>query len=267
MNPSENLQEKLREKFKDYLISLGDFSIFNWIAIRKVKTLWKRRGLFVKHCESIGVSSLGIIVLSGAFMGGVLGYQLYESFAMFGAQALVGGSVGVALFREMAPVFAAVMVIGRSGAAMAAEIATMRVSEQVDALEVMAVDPMEYLVTPRIMAGFLMVPLLAMVFACVGSVASAGVACGVMGLDGSIYWQQFARWVDAEEMVHILLKSSVFGLCLSSIACFFGFYAQGGAGAVGRATRVTVVVSLLVVLMFDYILTSLLPYRTTMLKI
>ncbi len=255
------------DKVKDSLLLLGDFSIFNWIAIQKVQTLWKRRGLFVKHCESIGVTSLGIIVLSGAFMGGVLGYQLYESFSMFGAEALVGGSVGVSLFREMAPVFAAVMVIGRSGAAMAAEIATMRISEQIDALEVMAVDPMEYLVTPRIMAGFLMLPLLAMVFACVGSLASAGVACGVMGLDGSVYWQQFARWVDAEEMIHITLKSGVFGLALSSIACFCGYFAQGGAGAVGRATRVTVVASLLVVLMCDYILTSLLPYRTTMLQI
>ena len=144
------------------------------------------------------MSSLGVNVVAAIFMGGVLGYQLYISLHLFGAEALLGGSVGVALFRELAPVMAAIMVTGRAGAAMAAEIASMRISEQIDALEVMAVDPIEYLVAPRVLAGVIMMPLLSVFFAVVGSIAAAVVACGMMGLDPSVYYAQFTKVVDLD---------------------------------------------------------------------
>src|SRR5207249_3717529 len=156
----------------------GDFALFVVDTVRSSRRLWKRRGLFLRHCEFIGVNSAGIITVAAIFMGGVLGYQLYVSLHFFGAQALVGGSVGVSLFRELAPVMGAIMVTGRAGAAMAAEIATMRITEQIDALEVMAVDPLEYLVAPRVLAGVLMMPLIACFFAAVATIASAGIACG-----------------------------------------------------------------------------------------
>lgn len=227
---------------------------------------WKRRGLFLRQCEFIGVTSIGVVVFAGIFMGGVLGYQLYVSFHYFGADALLGGSVGVALFRELGPVLTAVMVTGRAGAAMAAELSSMRISEQIDALEVMAVDPIEYLVVPRVVAGFLMLPLLSVFFCIVGSWASSAVACSVLGLDYQIFWTQYAWVVDKTELVHCIVKSAVFGTILTWIGCFFGFRAQGGASAVGLATRSTVVVAILTILLSDYILTSFLPFGFSKLR-
>jgi phospholipid/cholesterol/gamma-HCH transport system permease protein len=228
--------------------------------------MWKRRGLFLQQCEFIGVSSLGGVMVAAAFMGAVLGYQLYVSFHMFGAEALLGGSVGVSLFRELGPVMTAIMVTGRAGAAMAAEIASMRVSEQIDALEVMAIDPVEYLVTPRVIAGTLMVPLLSVFFCVVGTIAAALVACGVMGLDSPIFWNQFSKVVDPIELVHCLVKGAVFGLVLTWIGCFCGFRVTGGARAVGFAARTTVVASCLTILLSDYGLTSLLPFGFSKLR-
>ncbi|MFN7684642.1 MAG: MlaE family ABC transporter permease [Oligoflexia bacterium] len=247
--------------------SVGDFAMFFWETVRSASSLRKRWGLFIKQCEFIGVSSLGVVTVAGTFMGGVLGYQLYVSFHMFGAEALLGGTVGVALFRELAPVMAAIMVTGRAGAAMAAELASMRVSEQIDALEVMAVDPIEFLVLPRVFAGVLMVPLLSVLFGAVGSVAAAAVACGIMGLDSSIYLEQFKRFVDPIELVHCVVKGATFGLILTWVGCYFGFHTRGGARSVGLSTRSTVVVSFLLILLFDYILTSILPFGFTHLKI
>jgi phospholipid/cholesterol/gamma-HCH transport system permease protein len=249
------------------VITLGDFSLFMADTLRACRGLWRRRGLFMKQCEFIGVSSTGIITVAAMFMGGVLGYQLYVSFHFFGAEALLGGSVGVSLFRELAPVMASIMVTGRAGAAMAAEIASMRITEQIDALEVMAVDPVEYLVSPRIIAGFLMMPLLSVFFAAVATLAAALVACSVMGLDYAIFWSQYAKVVDQMEVTHCLVKGCVFGIVLTWVACFCGFRAQGGARAVGAATRNTVVASCLTILFTDYILTSLLPFGFAQLQI
>jgi phospholipid/cholesterol/gamma-HCH transport system permease protein len=250
-----------------FIIVLGDFSIFVLETLRALPRLFRRRGIFLQQCEFIGVNSLGVNAVAGVFMGAVMGYQLYVSFHLFGAEALLGGSVGVSLFRELAPVMAAVMVTGRAGAAIAAEIASMRVSEQIDALEVMAVDPIEYLVIPRVVAGLFMMPLLAIFFTAVASLAAAGVACGVMGLGTSIYWSQYAKVVDAIDVVHCVTKGATFGLILASVACFCGFRASGGARAVGLATRSTVVASFLTILLSDYILTSLLPFGFAKLKV
>ncbi|OFZ85275.1 MAG: hypothetical protein A3K03_09990 [Bdellovibrionales bacterium RIFOXYD1_FULL_44_7] len=246
---------------------LGDFSLFTFETLRVAKRFWVRRGLFLRQCEFIGVTSAGITFVAAIFMGGVLGYQLYVSFHYFGAEALLGGSVGVALFRELAPVMAAIMVTGRAGAAMAAEIASMRITEQVDALEVMAVSPFEYLVAPRVYAGFFMMPLLSVFFGSVASVTAAGVACGIMGLDPSVFWDQYSRVVDAIEIVHCLTKGAVFGIVLTVIGCFCGYRARGGARAVGFATRTTVVASCLTILLSDFILTSFLPFGFAKLKV
>ncbi|MBC7692669.1 MAG: ABC transporter permease [Methylotenera sp.] len=251
---------KLIEVFQSAVLTLGDFGLFCFRSFETLPKMWRRRGLFLKQCEAIGVSSSGVITIAAMFMGAVLGYQLYISFKIFGAEALLGGSIGVSLFRELGPVMTAIMVTGRAGASMAAEIATMRVTEQVDALEVMAVDPIEFLVTPRILAGLFMVPLLAIFFSAVASLAGAGIACGIMGLDSAIYWMQFAKVVDAIDMTHCVVKGAVFGTVLTSIGCFCGYQAQGGARAVGLATRNTVVATFLTVLCSDYILTSFLPF-------
>jgi len=252
---------------RSFITILGEFSLFVGETLRAVPSLWKRRALFLEQCEFIGVSSLGITSVAALFMGAVLGYQLFMSLHKFGAEALLGGTVGVALFREMGPVMSAIMVTGRAGAAMAAEISSMRITEQIDALEVMAVDPFEYLVVPRVAAGVLMMPLLAIFFSLVGSVAAAGVACGVMDLQYTIYWHQFWRIVDPVDIGHCLVKSAAFGLVLTWVGCFFGFRAHGGALAVGQATRSTVVMSCLSILLCDYLITSILPFGLKKLEV
>ncbi len=229
--------------------------------------MWRRRGLVLRQCESIGVSSSGIIAIAAAFMGAVLGYQFYLSFRIFNAEAFTGGSVGVSLFRELAPVMTGIMVTGRAGAAMAAEIASMRISEQVDALDVMAVDPIEFLVTPRVIAGTIMLPILSVFFAGLATLSAAGIACGVMGLDSAIYWGQFAKVVDSVDMVHCLTKGTAFGMVLTWVGCFNGYRAHGGASAVGMATRNTVVATCLAILLIDYILTSFLPFGYLILEV
>lgn len=227
----------------------------------------RRRNLFFFQCEAIGVSSLVVITIAALFMGSVLGYQLYASFHLFNAEALLGGTVGVGLFRELGPAMAAIMVTGRAGAAMAAEIASMRISEQIDALEVMGVDPIEYLVLPRVAGGLVMMPFLGVIFSVVGTFAAALIACGVMDLDWTIFWKQFTWVVDPNDIIHCLVKSAVFGLILSCVGCFCGYRAYGGARAVGFATRTMVVATFLSILLADYILTSFLPYGFSNLSI
>lgn len=252
---------------KHFITLLGDFTLFVGATLRSLKFFWRRRGLFLRQCEFIGVGSLGINLAAGLFMGAVLGYQLYTSLHRFGAEALIGGTVGISLLRELAPVMAGVMVTGRAGAAMAAEISSMRISEQIDALEVMAVDPIEYLVFPRVLAGFLMMPFLAIFFTIVASLSASLVSCGVMGLQYTVYWSQFWQRTDPIDIVHCLVKSAAFGLVLTWIGCFCGFQAYGGARAVGQATRTTVVASCLAILVCDYLLTSLLPLGFKTLKV
>jgi len=242
------------------IAALGDYSIFVWRSIKSLRRLWARRGLFLSQCEFIGVTSSGIILVSAIFLGAVLGYQLYITLHAFGTEALLGGAVGVSLFRDLAPVMTAIMVTGRAGAAIAAEIATMRVSEQIDAMEIMAVDPLEYLVAPKIIAGIIMVPLLSVFFAAIGSLAAKFVACDIMDLSVATYWTQFTIMVDVNELYHCTLKGAFFGGILTSVGCYCGFTAKGGAGGVGLATRRTVVLSCLSILLVDYILTSFLPF-------
>ena len=247
--------------FSKSIIWLGELTIFTQRTIQSFPKIWKRRGILINQCEFIGVSSLGILSIAAVFMGAVLGYQLYTSFALFGAQALVGGTVGVSIFREMGPVIGAIMVTGRAGAAIGAEIASMRVSEQIDALEVMGVNPYEYLVLPRVLAGAIMMPLLAFVFGGIATLAASGIACGVLDLSFPVFWKEFRLWVDAVDMIHCFMKGTSFGIALTLLGSFYGFRAKGGAMAVGLSTRSTVVATCLTILLLDYLWTMVLPVR------
>lgn len=250
----------LRDFVHQQISVLGEFMIFVGQTFRSFFGLWTRRDHFFHQCEFIGVSSMGIITLAALFFGAVMGYQFYVAFHWFGMEQMLGGSVGVSLFRDLAPVMSAIMVTGRAGAAIAAELASMRISEQIDALEVMGVDPLEYLVAPRVAAGISMMPILSVYFAVIASASAALISCGVMDLSFATYWHEYARFTDRIDLIHCLTKSLCFGLVLVSVGCFYGFYAQGGARAVGWATRTTVVMSCVGILLSDYIVTSLLPF-------
>jgi phospholipid/cholesterol/gamma-HCH transport system permease protein len=246
---------------------VGAMSRFAWANVLATRYLWKRRRLFLEQLDHFGFASIPIVAGSGVCLGAALGYQLYFAFSRFGAEGFMGATVGRALFRELAPVMGAIMVTGRGGSAMAAELGSMRVSQQLDALKVMSVDPIELLVMPRVWAGFISMPILAMVFAVMGSFSAAGVSCYVMGIQWPVFWQSYTRLLDAAELIQCGAKAAFFGIILTLTSCFMGVRVQGGSKGVGRATRDSVVYSCLLILFWDFVLTSVLPIGSRALKV
>ncbi len=213
--------------------------------------------LWIDAMDFIGVGSIFIVGLTGLFIGMVFGIQLVDGFRQFGAENQVGAVVGLALTRELAPVFSALMVSSRAGSAMTTEIGSMRVTSQIDALTTMAVNPVQYLVVPRIIAGTLMVPLLTMLFNLIGIFGAWIICVKVLALDSGVFIDKVRWYVDLEDLNQGLIKAVVFGFTIALIACRQGFYASGGAAGVGRATNRSVVHSAVAILILDYIVTSL----------
>lgn len=242
------------------LLGLGEFGLFTLRVLATLRKFFRRFPLILDQIAQVGAGSLFIVIVAAVFLGAVMGYQLYEGFHRFGAESMLGGTIGVSFFRELGPVFTSIMVVGRACASMAAEIGSMKISEQLDALEVMAVDPHEFLVMPRVIAGVVAMPVLAIVFCIVGTVSAVGIVCGVLGLSYATFMEQYLKYVDAIDIIHCVVKASSFGFFVTLVACFYGMRAAGSAKAVGRATQSTVVVGCLTILFVDYILTSLLPF-------
>lgn len=210
-----------------------------------------------KQMEFIGVNSAVVVIITGTFTGMVLALQSYYGFRKFGAEGLVGATVALSMTRELGPVLTCLMVTGRAGSAMAAQLGTMRVTEQIDALTVMALNPIKYLVTPRIVASVLMLPVLTIISDFVGVVGGYLVGVKLLGINEGAFVNKMVKYVELGDIYNGLVKSAVFGIILSLVACYKGFYARGGAEGVGRATTEAVVVSSVTILISDYILTSL----------
>lgn len=239
---------------------LGKLANFIWSALKGTKYFHRRLDIFLQQFDFIGVQSLTVVTFSAMFIGSVLAFQTYIALHYFGMDGFLGSSVGIALMRELAPVFCGIMVAGRAGAAIAAEIATMRVTEQIDAMEALGTDPHDYLVMPRIMAGTLSMPLLCIYFTLIGCTAGYFIATVVLDSDGAVYWQQLSWAVDFNDVWQGLAKATIFGFFLSTLGCFYGFYAENNSEGVGVATNKAVVTSALWILFSDYILTAYLPY-------
>jgi phospholipid/cholesterol/gamma-HCH transport system permease protein len=206
--------------------------------------------------EFIGVNSVFVIILTGAFTGMVLALQSYYGFRKFSSEGLVGATVALSMTRELGPVLTSLMVTGRAGSAMAAELGTMRVTEQIDALTVMALNPIKYLVTPRIIAAFLMLPLLTVIADFVGIIGGYLVGVKLLGINEGAYLEKMIKFVELNDIYNGLVKAAVFGIILSVVSCYKGFYTKGGAEGVGKSTTEAVVVSSVTILVTDYILTS-----------
>lgn len=205
----------------------------------------------------LGVESLLIVLLIAFFVGAVFSLQLINALRTFQAEAFVGATVGLALTRELAPVFASIVIAARAGAGMATELGSMRITEQIDALATMAVNPVQYLIVPRLLAGVVMVPLLVMLFNCVGMVGAYLVAVGIQNVDRGVFIEN-TRWLlDANDIIQGLVKGVIFGATLTLISCFQGYNASGGAKGVGVATTRAVVGSFVTILVLDYFLTDL----------
>jgi phospholipid/cholesterol/gamma-HCH transport system permease protein len=235
------------ELFGLHVIMLG--RAFAWLVRRPF-----RLRLFLEQMEFIGVGSLPIIMLVGLFSGAVTALQAITALAMFEQQRWVGYGVGVSLARELAPVFTALMITARAGSAMATELGSMRITEQIDALTTFAVNPIHYLVTPRIIAATLMLPVMTMVFNVLGLLGAYVIAILVYQIDLGQVLELFRHWVDPVDYIQGLIKAVIFGITVALTACYQGFNVRGGAKEVGRATTSAVVSSAVSILILDYFL-------------
>ncbi len=202
--------------------------------------------------DFVGVGSMLIVALTGIFSGMVFAHQTARAFEMFNAKSLVGPTVTLTITRELAPVFSALMVTMRAGSAMCTELGTMRVSEQIDALETMAVNPVQYLLVPRVLAGLIMVPLLVMVFDLMGVGGGYFVSVAVKGVTAGTFISRTQQWLDPEDIAEGVIKGAVFGLYVGLVACFKGYHASGGSKGVGQATTEAMVLSALGIFVLDY---------------
>ena len=205
----------------------------------------------------VGVQSLPVVLLTALFTGAVMALQIFTVLARFGAEGYVGSIVGLAMVRELAAVLGALMIAGRCGSAMGAELGAMRVTEQIDALEVLATDPVHYLVVPRVWATTLMLPLLIAVADAVGILGGYLVSVVVMGANPTTYLDRTFQFMQMDDLVSGLVKAAVFGLLISVIGCAQGFYTRGGAEGVGRATTSAVVYGSIAILIANFFLTKL----------
>src|SRR3989449_9108685 len=212
--------------------------------------------LIIHHIRTIGVESLSVVILSGVFTGMVMGLQGYYSLRKFNAENFLGSAVALGILRELGPVLSAFMVTGRTGSAMAAEIASMKVTEQIDALYSMAINPIQYLVSPRIIAGLISMPLLTAIFDVVGIYGAYLVGVGLLGVSSGRYFAGMELSVVFKDVLSGFLKSVSFGLIITWICCYKGFNAPPMATGVGQATTESVVLCFVMILVWNYFMTS-----------
>jgi len=210
----------------------------------------------IQQMASVGVSSLPIVLITAVFTGAVLALQTMTGFRRFNAEDLVGTIVALSICRELGPVLTGLIVSGRVGSGMAAELGTMRVTEQIDALETLATDPVNYLVVPRFLAGLVMLPVLTALADVVGMAGGWAVSVLVLHANPVIYYRRSMDYLAFEDVYTGIIKAAVFGVIIAIVGCQRGFNAAGGAEGVGRATTHSVVLSSMLILTANYFITA-----------
>jgi len=252
-----NFLQTIGRIFLAFLATAGRLSLFTVNAVSHcVRPPFYFR-IIGKQMIEIGYYSLPVVGLTAVFAGMVLALQSYTGFARFSAEGAIANVVVLSITRELGPVLAGLMVAGRIGAAMAAEIGTMRVTEQIDALTTLSTNPMKYLVAPRLIAGFLMMPLLVLVADVIGVFGGYLVAVHKLGFNPSNYLQNTMDFLEFSDVVSGLVKASVFGFIITLMGCYHGYNSKGGAQGVGMATTNAVVSASILILCSDYILTEI----------
>jgi phospholipid/cholesterol/gamma-HCH transport system permease protein len=241
-------------RFADAVIALGDFSAFALRAIAGSFDRHVRWRVIVPIFYSIGVSSVGVVIVTGLFLGMVLAVEAYAQFHPYGLDTALGTISNNAILSELGPVLAAVMLAGRVGSSMAAELGTMRVTEQIDALACLGVDPVHYLVTPRFLACLLMIPLLTVIADVAGIAGSTAICVWVYHIDAHHYWEHTLKNVGLWEILTGIFKAIIFGGVLALLSCYRGFKSRAGAEGVGRAATGAFVYSFLAILILDFFL-------------
>jgi phospholipid/cholesterol/gamma-HCH transport system permease protein len=248
----------VRAFLADFLAGLGQAQFFLMRMLAAVPAALGRPRIIVQQLYMVGVLSLIIIVLSGSFVGMVLALQGYRALSLVGAKDALGTGLGLTVLRELGPVVTALLFAGRAGSALAAEIGLMRATDQLSAMEMMAVDPMRRVIAPRFVAGVIALPLLVAIF----NVMSLGVAGGyligvdLLGVDSGAYWAGIRDNLHGDDLRDCAIKSVAFGVVCSWIALYQGYHAPPTSEGVSRATTSTVVLSSLCILALDFILTA-----------
>ncbi len=241
----------------ELIAALGRFTIFQ---IRLVPLFFKRPfrfGLLMRQIEQIGANSLLVVGLTALFTGMVMAIQLYAAFSKFGAEEMMGYTIFLAIGRELGPVFTALMLISRAVSAMAAELGTMRVTEQIDAIEVLSIDSRQYLIVPRILATIIAMPFLVMFFDLVANLGAYLLSVHALGINPTAYMRTIYQYSELTDFMQGFVKGGVFGLVVASVGTYVGFHAKGGARGVGLATTQAVVLASVALFLTNYFLSSL----------
>ncbi len=250
--PTNRLLAPLLDAFESFgLLLLLTARTLSWL----VRPPYRLSQLFFAM-DFIGVQSVFIVSLTGIFSGMVLALQTVHSLRQFSAEGIVGSIVAISLTREISPVFASLMVTARAGSAMAAELGNMRVTEQIDALVTMGVSPVQYLLAPRLLASVMMVPLLCILYTCVGMVGAWIVSVQWLAVDPGTFLSNIEKYMVLRDFWMGEIKAAVFGFLIAAISCRQGFFASGGARGVGQATTRAVVESAVAILIANYLITN-----------
>lgn len=243
---------------KEFVRTFGAFQLFFLRLLRHSPSIFvKRFGLVVKQVYNTGALSLVIIMVCGFFIGGVLGLQGYSNLARFNAEDSVGTFAAFALVKELGPVITALLFAGRAGTALASEIGLMKATDQLSAMEMMAVSPIRRVLVPRFLGGVISMPLLAAVFSTIGLLGAHLVSVNLLGVDVGAFWQQMQQSLDISDINEGIIKSVVFGIIASLLAVWEGYNAVPTAEGVGRATTRTVVITAISVLILDFMITAI----------
>jgi phospholipid/cholesterol/gamma-HCH transport system permease protein len=249
--------EKVGEKTNRFIEEVGRLAAMQSQTLRWMFRRPFRFRLLIKQMEEIGVNSVPVVVVTALSTGMVLALQSHIGFKRFNAETLVGTVVALSITRELGPVLTGLIVAGRAGSSMAAELGTMRVTEQIDALVTLATNPIHYLVVPRFLAGLIMLPILTVCADLVGIIGGFFVSTRILNANPVIYVRRTVDFLKLGDVFNGLFKSAIFGMIISLISCYAGFYTEGGAEGVGKATTKAVVISSMLILISDYIMTAL----------
>jgi phospholipid/cholesterol/gamma-HCH transport system permease protein len=237
---------------------VGSFVLFLATTIKALFTTRFNWAQFFLHMKRIGVDSFSIIFLTGLSSGLALALQIYIGFHRFGIEEFIGTIVALGMTRELGPVLTGLMVTGRAGSAMAAEIGTMQITEQVDALKTLCINPYQYLIVPRMMAGIVILPFLTIFSMLCGIIGGYIYCVYVVELNADSYVSSIRQWLEMSDITGGLIKSSFFGLILSWVGSYTGYHTHGGARGVGIATTRSVVMGSIMILIANYFLSSFL---------
>jgi len=250
------MQIPLKEKLISLFDAVGEATLMAlwslWFLIKKPPKLEH----FIKQLAYIGAETLPVVVVTSFFSGGVIVVETYSTFHRFNAEYLLGAVVAISMARELGPVLTALMVVARVGSAMTAQIGTMKITEQIDALKVLAVNPIRYLATPRVVASTISLPLLTILSDVIGIFGGWFVAVKIFGVNDYLFWQKMRDIVELHDFTGGLYKATVFGFLIAVVSCYYGFSTKGGTEGVGRATTASVVTSSMLVLIVDYFLSA-----------